>query len=134
MGGPARLRAGFIEVGPRWQCLQWLTSRGDQTIARLRLPEPFAKEADSFILHPSLFDAISSVVAPREERAHLPFCYRNLIVHSPLGSEAYCLSTECAEAGAIHARLRVVGDTGQLLVSIEDYVLREASARPEARP
>lgn len=134
MGVPARVRAGFIEVGPRWQCLQWLTSRGDQTIARLRLPEPFAKEADSFILHPSLFDAISSVVAPREERAHLPFCYRNLIVHSPLGSEAYCLSTEYAEAGAIHARLRVVGDTGQLLVSIEDYVLREASARPEARP
>lgn len=128
---PARLRAGRIDVGPRWQCLDWIVPHGDVAVGHFQLPAAFAEEASSFTLHPALLDALASVIGVRGNCPYLPFSYTGVAVHAPLGADAYCLASERASAGALHASLRIAGPQGQLLVSIEDYTLRPAAQRSE---
>lgn len=126
-----RGRAGHIDVGPRWQCLDWTSRRGGESVGHLRLPAAYASEAAAFTLHPALFDAMTSVIGVGDDRLYLPFSYSGMTVYEPLGAEVYCVASARESAGVVQASLRVAGLQGRLLVEIEAYTLRPAAPKEE---
>lgn len=128
----ARVNKGYIDTGPRWQCLDWIATHPEQTVGHLQLPGAFAQEAAAFTLHPALLDTLSSVVRKSDSGVYLPFSYVGMTLYAPLGAEVYCLASQREAAGALHANLRAVGPHGQPLLVIDDYTLRLAHLHKEA--
>lgn len=129
MNEQARPPASHIEVSERWRCHRWVQRTAQGTIGRLELPAVFAREADSYILHPALFDAAAGVLFRSEGPPLVPFAYSGVNVYAPLGAAIYCRASGGSRDGACHLRLLLAGDDGRPLVSVEDYVLRTPDLR-----
>jgi amino acid adenylation domain-containing protein len=114
---------GYIDFGPRWACRAWTQRHAGGYLGGFRLPAAFAGEAADFILHPALFDTLSSVVPSEEGEQFLPFSYSDVTVFSPMGAEVLAF----AEKNGAHVTIRVAQRDGRLVATVGDYALRPMS-------
>ncbi|UYM25991.1 polyketide synthase dehydratase domain-containing protein [Streptomyces albus] len=98
-----------LEYGPHFQGLRAVWRRdgehgGTEIFAEVRLPQPLVEQAEQYILHPALFDAVLHAVVPgellpptgAEPEARLPFSWSGVEI-------------QAAGASVLRARLTALG-------------------------
>lgn len=133
--------ATWLTFGPRWQIAGPGTGTATERVIPLELPATFAPDLDQHPLHPAILDVATGVLTDVSPgKSYAPFMYRRLLFAAPLAARV-----------TVHARFRqdttrsprptdfeiYDAGTGQLLVAVEAFTMREAPAtfgRKEAAP
>jgi acyl transferase domain-containing protein len=122
---------GFIEVGPRWDCLVEAEMGHQEGLALFQLPEAYKEDLKEYGLHPALLDFATSYLAMIHKNVpkggYLPFSYKRMRVLSPLPSRIYCHSTyrpqQSQENVTLCFDIILMDEEGRELVNIEAFTL-----------
>ncbi|WP_262418316.1 type I polyketide synthase [Streptomyces sp. SP2-10] len=118
-----RLAELGAEYGPRFQGLRAAWRHGDETFAEVELPA----DADTFALHPALFDAALHAIGLRagaEERMTLPFAWNGVELYE---RGATTLRVRIAPAGTGAVRIEAADGTGRPVARVASLTLREVN-------
>jgi amino acid adenylation domain-containing protein len=118
---------------PHWRCFERLRLGPRQGLATLRLAPELAAETASMALHPALADVATGFLAMVDEfEAGVPFGYRELRVWQPLPPSLQSHARAAPDAGPRERSydVTVTDETGQVLLEVFGYRLREPVARP----
>jgi len=117
-----------FSFGPHWDAVRTVWQSGADTLARLRLPEHLAHEHAVLRLHPSVLDNAVNLTSQIDGATYLPFMYRQLLLHAPLGREIYSHIRVRQEKGGsgetITYDIDLLDAEGALLAEIRDYTVK----------
>jgi acyl transferase domain-containing protein/acyl carrier protein len=127
-----RLADQGLEYGPAFQGLTAAWQRGQEIFAEVALAEAEREAADSFTLHPALFDAAlhalgATLAEPDDEHRamRLPFSFENVQLHA---HGARSLRVRLCMTAAQTASVVMSDEHGTLVASVESILGREVSA------
>lgn len=116
-----------MEFGPRWQNLVQVRFGRNQGLAFVQLPESFAEDLNTFVLHPALLDSATGFISMHASGHYLPFSYRRVRILRPLGTRAYSFAGfEHSNTGGrerLQINLTIMDTDGVVQMEIDDYVL-----------
>jgi len=122
----------FLELGPRWTCLRTIHLGETEGVAVIEMPAAFAADFAAFRFHPAILDIAFNYFAAWKigQQEYLPFSYKNLVVHQPIaGGRLYSHVQQNAAPDAsqetISFRVQLLSESGAVLLSIEEYVLKK---------
>ncbi|WP_433678426.1 type I polyketide synthase [Nocardia sp. CA-119907] len=129
----ARLAERGYEYGPAFQGLSAVWRVGDEIHAEVNLPESVARQADSFLVHPALLDAVlhaillSDAGTGGELGLVLPFAWTGVTVHAhgATGVRVH-VTTTIGDAGT-SVSLLVADSLGRPVVTVDELVMRPIS-------
>ncbi|MFD8387130.1 type I polyketide synthase, partial [Streptomyces sp. NPDC059679] len=133
-----RLAEAELAYGPAFHGLRAAWREGSAIFAEVRLPEPQARDADRFGIHPALLDAALHTLgldpalgdepdAPEGQRAaRLPFAWRGVTLHRR-GCEVLRVRLS-PEPGREVVAIEATDESGRPVASVEALVLRPVSA------
>ncbi|MCY1023219.1 type I polyketide synthase [Pyxidicoccus sp. MSG2] len=135
-----RLRAQHFEYGPRFQGIQKLSTRGDETLALVELKD--TADLAGLELPPPLLDVcfqvlIAGSLASGAKEASLPVGIDRLSLFGPLTGRVWVHGrVRNTSRRAMTGSLDVYAEDGRLLVALEGIRVQslEASARSHATP
>jgi NADPH:quinone reductase-like Zn-dependent oxidoreductase/acyl carrier protein len=121
----------LIELGPRWQNLKKVTFGTNQELLILELPEEFAADLDSYLLHPAMLDLATGFLVGKAEDAYLPFSYKRLIFKGSLPKKIYSYirtaENHQGQTTTLSFDITIMDEQGTELVEIEEYTLRKVN-------
>ncbi|MFC7275542.1 SDR family NAD(P)-dependent oxidoreductase [Paractinoplanes rhizophilus] len=145
---PARLpspQSGWLEFGPRWDCVTRLEVGPRECLAELVVPEEYQADLKEHLLHPAVLDRAGMIIpagdedradGPRAEgaepqaRHYIPFLYRRLRFFAPIPARVLAHGRMSPDKNGV--RLVDIDlyepDTGRLLVQVTGYTVREVDA------
>ncbi|MFE7071405.1 type I polyketide synthase [Streptomyces sp. NPDC057620] len=129
-GSYERLAAVGYDYGPLFQGLRAVWRRGHELFAEVALPEDGWGEADRFGVHPALLDAVlhTALVAgdgtTDQDEAVLPFAWNGVRLFA---SGARFVRARLAPAGADGVSMRLAGEDGQPVLSVDSLLSRPVS-------
>ncbi|WP_446664817.1 beta-ketoacyl synthase N-terminal-like domain-containing protein [Flexivirga sp. B27] len=122
-------RGSLVTFGPRWDCLQETFTGSGEDLARVVLPAAGTVDADRWALHPALLDIATSFGFGHVDGQYLPLGYGRVVVHGDLPQEIWSHLRYQDGAGATAtADITITDVSGNVLVEIEDYTLRQVTA------
>ena len=125
----------YIEFGPRWRNLKSVWLGRDEALSVLELPAEFASEADTYRLHPALFDMATGsamfLIKGNEAAGYLyvPISYGSISISGPL--PASCYSYIRSKAGTsvdspiATFDISILDRDGNASVEIRDFSVRQ---------
>lgn len=119
-----RAKVGSIEFGRRWDVITSRHSAADVDLLALRLDDEFAADADTFGVHPAIFDAAGAAGMSRPgDVIYLPFGYDRIVVRDRVPASCHCVIRHLDDTRGEVARidLAIVDDEGNELVAAEGY-------------
>jgi acyl transferase domain-containing protein/acyl carrier protein len=123
----------WIRFGERWETVTDFRSSGDERLARLVLPEKFADDLATHVLHPALLDVATGVSTDvRPGKSYVPFLYRRMRVFGSLSGDLTVHTRPIEPAdGAAGVRPTAVDiydtETETMLVQVEGFAVREVN-------
>ncbi len=119
---------GQLGAGPRWGNVVWETHENGDGWAVLRLPQVFMEDLDDYKLHPALFDNATSLLFGTLKNVNLfvPFSYKRIRIHGPLGSEVYVHVQHQESDGNQNFRkfnVTITDPGGGELVQVDEYMI-----------
>ncbi|MFD8871430.1 SDR family NAD(P)-dependent oxidoreductase, partial [Streptomyces sp. NPDC059590] len=142
-----RLAGAELAYGPAFQGLRTAWRRGSDIFAEVRLPEPQARDADRFGVHPALLDAAlhtlgldpahhgagsdgadedTDVAPDGRPSAWLPFAWRGVTLHRTGGEVLRVRLSPRPGRGVV--AIEAADESGRPVASIDALVLRPVSA------
>ncbi|HEY0636927.1 MAG TPA: SDR family NAD(P)-dependent oxidoreductase, partial [Pseudonocardiaceae bacterium] len=119
-------RTSLLTFGPRWGVLRESYSGRDEELALLAGGDP----GEGWGLHPALLDVATSF-GSRGEGSYLPLGYGRVVVHHPLPGRFWShLRHRGGGTDVLTADLTLIAEDGTVLVTVEEYVLRQVTAPP----
>lgn len=133
----SRLRLDFAAEGGiiqfaiegRWRCLTRIHVGSQGLVAILELPEQYAADLDTYLLHPALLDVVGgSSRVHAAEGYYLPFWYGSLRFRRGMTRQMAC-HIRVKEGGDSSGETLVIDadvydDEGRLLVRIEGFIMK----------
>ncbi|MFF2813008.1 type I polyketide synthase [Streptomyces sp. NPDC058000] len=121
-----RYRANGLDYGPVFRGLRAVWRRDAEIYAEVALPDGVT-DADTFGLHPALFDAVlhSTLFASADgdHRSLLPFAWNGVSLHA---SGAAALRVRITNCGTDAVEITAVDPQGRPVISVESLTLRAA--------
>ena len=129
----AAAMADFVDVGPRWECVQAVYAGNQEGLAHLRLAEPFLTDLEQIALHPALMDiATSFAIQSIGEGNYLPLSYQNVRVYAPFTPDLYCLVRLPQNVGGsketVVIDVVIANAEGATLVEINGFAVKRVAA------
>lgn len=124
-----------IQVGPHWECLQWVKRDENQFLAAIQLPEAYYAELTALGIHPSLLDVAYSYHAQFMEKLYLPFTIEQITIHAPLGQSFYSnirITEQNDQLNTCTCQVNLFDSSGQLLISIRNFTLKMLTQLPQS--
>ncbi len=123
---------GF-EYGPAFRVMRKLWIGRDEALAELRAPEDFG--SGEMALHPGLLDgalrATLGLAKEGEPRLRAPFALGEARLARPLTRRCFAYAARAGgEGGMERAHIQVVDETGQSLVHMRDFAVRDVARHP----
>jgi len=133
----SRLRLDFAAEGGiiqfavqgRWRCLTRIHVGSQGLVAILELPEQYAEDLDTYLLHPALLDVVGgSSRVHAAEGYYLPFWYGSLRFRRGMTRRMAC-HIRVKQGGDSTGETLVIDadvydDEGQLLLQIEGFIMK----------
>ncbi|HSO75766.1 MAG TPA: SDR family NAD(P)-dependent oxidoreductase, partial [Blastocatellia bacterium] len=113
---------------PRWRNFKRLRFGSQQGVATLELSAEFARELESYKLHPALMDMATGFLSIHDEFDRgLPFSYQRIRIWQPLGPviNSYARSVAHDRPDERKYDVTIMDDAGRELVDVQGYTLRE---------
>ncbi|MFJ4830592.1 SDR family NAD(P)-dependent oxidoreductase [Streptomyces sp. NPDC088747] len=128
-GAYEQLAAAGYDYGPLFQGLRAVWRRGDELFAEVALPEDAWEEAARFGVHPALLDAVLHTglvagIGAGQGELLLPFAWNGVRLSA---SGARVVRARLAPVGADGVSLRLVGEDGRPVLSVESLLSRPVS-------
>jgi NADPH:quinone reductase-like Zn-dependent oxidoreductase/acyl transferase domain-containing protein/acyl carrier protein len=127
---------GLIEYGPRWHNLKQVKFGTKQALLVLELPEEFAADLNSYLLHPALLDLATGFLVAKTEGVYLPFSYKRLKFKGALPKKIYSyiqtVEKDQPQTSTLSFNITIMDENGVELVEIEEYTLRKVQSQTTA--
>ncbi|MCP5106172.1 MAG: hypothetical protein GY950_22490, partial [bacterium] len=128
-------QGGLLYFGPRWTSLKWVKYGEKQALAFLELPEAYAEDCDSYLLHPALLDMATGFLYPhiKANSAYVPFSYKKLRIYNRLPRRilSYSRYTGDRNGGSgqeiLTFDITIMDQQGNELVDIREFTMLEVS-------
>ncbi|MFJ1805557.1 MULTISPECIES: SDR family NAD(P)-dependent oxidoreductase [unclassified Streptomyces] len=128
-----RLAASGVAYGPAFRGLRAAWRLGEQLLADVVLPDPVAREADRYGLHPALLDAALHAAAspdPGDPPApRLPFAWNGVTLYA---EGARALRVRLTPRGADRLAIELSDQQGRPVAAVDSLLLRPAPSLEEA--
>ncbi|GAB4152151.1 MAG: type I polyketide synthase [Candidatus Promineifilaceae bacterium] len=129
----AAAMADFVDIGPRWECIQAVYAGAQEGLAHLRLAEPFLSDLEQYTLHPALLDiATSFAIQSVGEGNYLPLSYQNMRVYAPFTPDLYCFVRLPQNVGdskeVVAIDVLIANAAGAMLVEINGFAVKRVAA------
>lgn len=129
----AAAMADFVDIGPRWECIQAVYAGTREGLAHLRLAEPFLADLEQYALHPALLDiATSFAIQSVGEGNYLPLSYQNVRVYAPFTPDLYCFVRLPQNVGdskeVVTIDVLIANAGGAMLVEINGFAVKRVAA------
>ena len=125
-GAPQHI--GPMKFGPRSLCLRHVYDGGEEAIAEIMLPTPFADETTTLPLHPSVMDISAAFVGLHlAKRFRIPLSYGAFRFYGPLAGKIFShhrLHATDTGADIVTADVTIYDQAGAVLVEVFDFVLK----------
>jgi pimaricinolide synthase PimS1 len=122
------------QYGPVFQGLRTLHRHHEELFAEIEAPREMDASAAGFAVHPALLDAVLHPLLPEvadSRPAALPFAWSGVRFHAGAASAGgKVLRARITLTGAESVRLLVTDDEDQVLVEVDELVLRPLTGRP----
>ncbi|WP_328301310.1 SDR family NAD(P)-dependent oxidoreductase [Streptomyces sp. NBC_00435] len=126
------------QYGPAFQGLRRLQRRAEELFAEIEAPAELAESAAGFAVHPALLDAALHPLLPGvadSRPASLPFAWSGVRFHAGAATTAgTVLGARITPTGPHAVRLLVTDGGGQVLVEVDELVLRPLTGPPAGAP
>jgi acyl transferase domain-containing protein/acyl carrier protein len=125
-----------LDYGASFQSITQMWCGVDEVVGEVRLPEPYAAEADRYWLHPALFDscfhllgaALEKEEASVERSIYLPIGADRVEVFERAGHQVWCHARLKRDGeGLLSGDLQLFDQTGRLIAHLTGLHLRRAS-------
>ena len=122
-----------LHYGPSFQVIQYLMSNDSQAIAKIQLPDDLNKDANQFILHPSILDGAFQAIcglkpndSSEDNALYLPFSIDevNLFGALPPVCYAYVTRVSAANAELSKFQIQITNEAGKVLVQMNNFTVR----------
>lgn len=133
-----------LKYGPAFQSIQELHRGKTEALSHLKLPEILKAEFQDFILHPTLIDGAFQTVAgvlgnkeAESQMRYLPYALGEVDIVKPLPETCYAyamLSENNSKdiSGIKKFKILIVDEEGQVLLRMNDFLLKELRQIPKA--
>ena len=106
-----------------------------ETIAQLQLPDHLKKDADQFVLHPSLMDGALQTIyrlLHADHQTYLPFSMGEIEIVRQYHKKvyAYVIKTSAPDAKLSTFQIQITDETGNVMVQVKDFIVRLLSVQP----
>lgn len=128
----------FLRFGPRWRVLRQVNYGRQEAVARLALPERFAADLKTYLLHPALLDYATGfamdAVAGYEAGKTLwvPVSYKSIRVHAPLTAGLVSWVRDHGDNRAdrefVSFDIVIADARGRVLVEIEEFSMKRVTS------
>ncbi|WP_425425550.1 beta-ketoacyl synthase N-terminal-like domain-containing protein [Amycolatopsis marina] len=120
-------RTSMVAFGPRWAALRTHLLGAGEELASISAPDAARGDEGAWGMHPALLDVATAFGRGRGSGTYLPMSYGRLTMHAPLPGtfHSYLRYRESSGDQVVSADVTLCDDTGQVLVEIEDFVLRQ---------
>ncbi|OXM39264.1 hypothetical protein CFP71_43055, partial [Amycolatopsis thailandensis] len=120
-------RTSMVTFGPRWAALREHRIGAQEELATITAPEAAAGDAGAWGLHPALLDVATAFGRGRGSGTYLPMSYGRIVVHDalPASFRSHLRYRDTGGDQVVAADLSLCDETGRVLVTIEDFVLRQ---------
>ncbi len=135
-----RFQQWGLQYGSSFKTLQALHLNGTEALAHLALPPALSADLPHYGLHPSLLDgALQSCIGlighlDNHAAPYLPFALEEILLHAPLTEQCYAHVTAAgetrADAGLLKFNIVITDTTGQPLVTLREFAIRQAAVAP----
>lgn len=121
-----------IDVGPRWNVVQYLKYGKNEILAYLKLPDEYQHDMDEFFLHPALLDcAVNAAIRLIGEGLYLPWGYRSIKVYSKMPKECYGYLRR-KDRGSDHAEaatfdITIADMNGKVVIEVTGYSVKKVN-------
>jgi acyl carrier protein len=116
--------------GPRWQTVQQIYFGKDEGLGVFELPEEYADDLRSLLLHPALLDFAIGFLSMqyREQGSYLPFNYHQLRLKAPLPrrlcSYAKLKPNDDPQKRQLAFEVLITDQDGNELLEVEQFTMR----------
>ncbi|MEU7003412.1 SDR family NAD(P)-dependent oxidoreductase [Nonomuraea sp. NPDC046570] len=119
-----------LAFGPRWRTPERIWTGPEDELALVEATEQVAAEVGRWGLHPALLDVATSFGTGRGTGHYLPLSYGRLLVRAPLPARFHSHLRRRGDGGdeVIAVDLTLTDESGNVLVEIEEFVLRRIDA------
>ncbi len=116
-----------FSLGSRWgwECIQGKKVEGKSTWAKIVLPEEYVSDLLEYDLHPAMFDRGLHIPLREHTADSVPYTWEAIRIYQALGKEFFVQSTHNIRKGSKNFDVKFFDGTGQTLIDIEGYVMRE---------
>ncbi|WSP77978.1 amino acid adenylation domain-containing protein [Streptomyces sp. NBC_01235] len=136
-------RFGF-DYGPSFQVIEDIALGEREALASLRIPPQRRADADSYVFHPSLFDAALQTASrlapgaddPARPLPYLPFSLGSVRLYAELPEQVHAYATPSARPaapGTLTFDIALLDRNGEVLATIDTFTLREVPAKGRAQ-
>lgn len=122
---------GLVLWGAHWNVLRQVWYRDAEALVELELPAEYAEEAARFVLHPSLLDVATAAASFLSEGNFLPLAYKRVRVFGAMKPKIFAHLRKPSRAVSddlVVVDLELADEQGNVLVAIDEFTLRRASA------
>jgi len=125
--------AGAVETGPRWRVLRRRRAQETEAVGILRLDDRFAREVETFKLHPALLDVATSLATGlRLDAFYAPLSYLRLRLLAPLPGEVMAQvqrqDVVPASREVFSVNVALADREGRVLVEIDHFTKKRIEA------
>ncbi|WP_181773593.1 polyketide synthase dehydratase domain-containing protein, partial [Amycolatopsis pittospori] len=120
-------RTSMVTFGPRWAALREHRIGAQEELATIKAPDAAAGDVGAWGLHPALLDVATAFGRGRGSGTYLPMSYGRIVVHDvlPASFRSHLRYRDSGGDQVVAADLSLCDETGRVLVTIEDFVLRQ---------
>ncbi|ETX02891.1 MAG: hypothetical protein ETSY1_01945 [Candidatus Entotheonella factor] len=116
-----------LVTGPRFNTLQHMQTGDNCGLACLELPEEFASDLESYLLHPTMLDAATAFLTLPTVSEAVPIGYRRMTIFGSLPGKIYSYAryTEAPQSDILTLDVTIMDEQGQVRVAIEAFTLMQ---------
>ncbi|WP_340688450.1 SDR family NAD(P)-dependent oxidoreductase [Amycolatopsis coloradensis] len=120
-------RTSMVTFGPRWAALREHRIGAEEELATITAPDAAAGDVGTWGLHPALLDVATAFGRGRGSGTYLPMSYGRIVVHDalPASFRSHLRYRDSGGDQVVAADLSLCDEAGRVLVTIEDFVLRQ---------
>ncbi|RSN34576.1 acyl transferase [Amycolatopsis sp. WAC 01416] len=120
-------RTSMVTFGSRWAALREHRIGAQEELATITAPDAAAGDTGAWGLHPALLDVATAFGRGRGSGTYLPMSYGRIVVHDalPASFRSHLRYRDSGGDQVVAADLSLCDETGRVLVTIEDFVLRQ---------
>lgn len=112
--------------GPRWQGIESYRYGESQALVQVKLADSYSLDLPRYCLHPALLDLCTASYV-EDDRIYLPVYYKRVQVYASLTGKMFShlmrKKNDSDQAETVTYDIRIMDESGKLLVFIEDFTL-----------